>query len=78
VRRAGAEVVRAERNGPTSASVWIASHVGGELRHVLEEQSVPHEGERRCCAAYCAMGEAAPDQWSERADDGVARLASCC
>jgi len=43
--RAGAEVVRpgAER-ADLSATVDIA-RVGGELRHVLEEQSIPHEGE---------------------------------
>jgi DNA repair protein RecN (Recombination protein N) len=43
--RAGAEVVRpgAER-ADLSATVDI-TRVGGELRHVLEEQSIPHEGE---------------------------------
>lgn len=43
--RAGAEVVRAgAERADLSASVDI-SKVGGELRHVLEEQSIPHEGE---------------------------------
>ena len=43
--RAGAEVVRAgAERADLSASVDI-SRVGGELRHVLEEQSIPHEGE---------------------------------
>jgi DNA repair protein RecN (Recombination protein N) len=43
--RAGAEVVRAgAERADLSASVDI-SHVGGELRHVLEEQSIPHEAE---------------------------------
>jgi DNA repair protein RecN (Recombination protein N) len=43
--RAGAEAVRtgAER-ADLSATVDI-TRVGGELRHVLEEQSIPHEGE---------------------------------
>ncbi len=43
--RAGAEVVRpgAER-ADLSATVDI-SRVGGELRHILEEQSIAHEGE---------------------------------
>ena len=43
--RAGAEAVRtgAER-ADLSATVDI-SRVGGELRHILEEQSIPHEGE---------------------------------
>jgi DNA repair protein RecN (Recombination protein N) len=43
--RAGAEVVRAgAERAELSASVDI-SRVGGELRHVLEEQSIAHEGE---------------------------------
>ncbi len=43
--RAGAEVVRAgAERADLTASVDI-SRVGGELRHVLEEQSVPHEAE---------------------------------
>ncbi len=43
--RAGAEVVRAgAERADLSASVDI-SKVGGELRHVLEEQSIAHEGE---------------------------------
>ena len=43
--RAGAEVVRAgAERADLSATVDI-SRVGGELRHVLEEQSIPHEGE---------------------------------
>ncbi len=43
--RAGAEVVRAgAERAELSASVDI-SHVGGELRHVLEEQSIAHEAE---------------------------------
>jgi DNA repair protein RecN (Recombination protein N) len=43
--RAGAEAVRtgAER-ADLSATVDI-TRVGGELRHILEEQSIPHEGE---------------------------------
>jgi len=43
--RAGAEVVRAgAERAELSATVDI-SKVGGELRHILEEQSIEHEGE---------------------------------
>ena len=43
--RAGAEVVRAgAERADLSASVDISA-VGGELRHVLDEQSIAHEGE---------------------------------
>ncbi len=43
--RAGAEAVRAgAERADLSATVDI-TRVGGELRHVLEEQSIPHEGE---------------------------------
>ena len=43
--RAGAEVVRAgAERADLSASVDV-SQVGGELRHVLDEQSIAHEGE---------------------------------
>ena len=43
--RAGAEVVRAgAERADLSATVDI-SRVGGELRHILDEQSIAHEGE---------------------------------
>ena len=43
--RAGVEAVRAgAERADLSATVDI-SRVGGELRHILEEQSIPHEGE---------------------------------
>ena len=43
--RAGAEVVRAgAERADLSATVDIAQ-VGGKLRHVLEDQSIPHDGE---------------------------------
>ena len=43
--RAGAEVVRAGAERADLSACVNISHVGGELRHVLEEQSIPHEGE---------------------------------
>jgi DNA repair protein RecN (Recombination protein N) len=43
--RAGSEVVRAGAERADLSATVDVSRVAGELRHVLEEQSIPHEGE---------------------------------
>ncbi len=43
--RAGAEVVRAGADRAELSATVDISKVGGELRHILEEQSITHEGE---------------------------------
>jgi DNA repair protein RecN (Recombination protein N) len=43
--RAGADVVRAGAERADIAATFDVSGMGGELRHLLDEQSIPHEGE---------------------------------
>jgi DNA repair protein RecN (Recombination protein N) len=43
--RAGADVVRAGAERAEIAATIDVSGTGGELRHLLDEQSIPHEGE---------------------------------
>ena len=72
--RAGAEVVRAGADRAELSATVDISKVGGELRHILEEQSITHEGElllrrvgRQRWTKPCL------DQRAERAGHGAAR-----